>query len=119
MVPPAKAGAASAISETAYELGAVLGTAVLGSILGAAYRAGVQVPAGLPGEEAARAHETLGGAVEAAGLLPADAAAELLDSARRAFDSGVASTAAIGAALMAGAAVVVLRVLRAPKPPRR
>ncbi len=35
-VPPAKAGAASAISETAYELGAVLGTAVLGSILTAA-----------------------------------------------------------------------------------
>src|SRR5690625_5987846 len=32
-VPPAKAGAASAVSETAYELGAVLGTAVLGSIL--------------------------------------------------------------------------------------
>ena len=35
--PPAKAGAASAVSETAYELGAVLGTAVLGSILAAHY----------------------------------------------------------------------------------
>jgi DHA2 family multidrug resistance protein-like MFS transporter len=118
-VPPAKAGAASAISETAYELGAVLGTAVLGSILGAAYRAGVQVPAGLPAEDAARAHETLGGAVEAAGLLHADAAAALLASAHRAFDSGVAYTAAIGAVLMAGAAVVVLAVLRAPQPRRK
>ena len=29
-VPPAKAGAASAVSETAYEVGAVLGTAILG-----------------------------------------------------------------------------------------
>lgn len=37
----------------------------------------------------------------------------------RAFDSGVAYTAAIGAALMAGAAVVVLRVLRAPKQPQK
>src|SRR5699024_5621120 len=37
-VPPAKAGAASAVSETAYELGAVLGTAVLGSILTEVYR---------------------------------------------------------------------------------
>ncbi|MDQ4491288.1 MFS transporter [Sinomonas sp. ASV486] len=111
-VPPAKAGAASAISETAYELGAVLGTAILGSILGAAYRLGVQVPAGLPAEAAAQARETLGGAVDAASLLPPDAAGALLDSARRAFDSGVASTSAIAAVLMAGAAVVVLRALR-------
>ncbi|WP_077488140.1 MFS transporter [Sinomonas mesophila] len=113
-VPPAKAGAASAISETAYELGAVLGTAVLGSILGAAYRLRVEVPSGLPAEAADRARETLGGAVEAAHLLPADAAAELLASAHQAFDSGVVYTAAIGATLMAGAAVVVLRGLRRP-----
>src|SRR6478609_4011380 len=38
--PPEKAGAASAVSETAYELGAVLGTAVLGGLLTAMYRAG-------------------------------------------------------------------------------
>ena len=37
-VPADKAGAASAISETAYELGAVLGTAVLGGILSAVVR---------------------------------------------------------------------------------
>ena len=35
--PPQRAGSASAVSETAYEVGAVLGTAVLGSVLGAAY----------------------------------------------------------------------------------
>ncbi|WP_413249467.1 MFS transporter [Sinomonas flava] len=115
-VPPAKAGAASAISETAYELGAVLGTAVLGSILGAAYRLGVHVPAGLPPEAAARARETLGGAVDAAAHLPADAASALLDSAHRAFDSGVAYTSAIGAVLLVAAAVVVHRALRAPIP---
>ena len=37
--PPEKAGAASAVSETAYELGAVLGTTILGGILTAFYRA--------------------------------------------------------------------------------
>ncbi len=42
--PPAKAGAASAVSETAYELGAVLGTAVLGSILAAQFRSGIELP---------------------------------------------------------------------------
>ncbi|WP_430296641.1 MFS transporter [Sinomonas sp. B1-1] len=115
-VPPAKAGAASAISETAYELGAVLGTAVLGSILGAAYRLGVHVPAGLPPEAAARARETLGGAVDAAAHLPTDAASALLDSAHRAFDSGLAYTSAIGAALLVAASVVVHRALRPPIP---
>ena len=37
--PPEQAGAASAVSETAYELGAVLGTSVLGGLLTALYRA--------------------------------------------------------------------------------
>jgi DHA2 family multidrug resistance protein-like MFS transporter len=115
-VPAAKAGAASAVSETAYELGAVLGTAVLGSVLGAAYRAGVQVPAGLTAGDAARAHETLAGAVEASRSLPADAASALLDSAHRAFDSGVAYTSAIGAALMLAAALIVLGALRRAQP---
>jgi DHA2 family multidrug resistance protein-like MFS transporter len=113
-VPPAKAGAASAISETAYELGAVLGTAVLGSILAAVYRGGVRVPAELPAEAAGRARETLGGAVDAARHLPPDAASALLDSAHRAFDSGVVYTSAIGAALMVTAAVTVHRALRTP-----
>ena len=40
-VPAAKAGAASAVSETAYELGAVVGTATLGTIFSAFYRSNV------------------------------------------------------------------------------
>src|SRR5690606_35914459 len=57
-----KAGAASAISETAYETGAVLGTAVLGSLLNASYRSQVQVPKGLTAQQQTAASETLGGA---------------------------------------------------------
>jgi DHA2 family multidrug resistance protein-like MFS transporter len=110
--PARKAGAAAAISETAYEVGAVLGTAILGSILTASYRSTIQVPAGLTAAEADAARETLGGAAELADGLPSDLAAELLDSATHAFDSGVALTAGIGVLLIVGAAVVATVRLR-------
>ncbi|WP_342023416.1 MFS transporter [Arthrobacter citreus] len=111
-VPPTKAGAASAISETAYEVGAVLGTAVLGSILTADYRNGVVLPAGLTPADAEAASETLGGAVEAAQRLPEGAAQQLLESARAAFDSGVFTTSFIGVVLMVVAAAGALIILR-------
>lgn len=111
-VPPAKAGAASAISETAYEVGAVLGTAVLGGILTAAYQRAVVLPVGLPVADAIAARETLGGATRVAAGLPAGQAEALLSSARLAFDSGVVWTAAVGLLLMIGAAAMVLRMLR-------
>ena len=37
------------MSETAYELGAVLGTTIMGGILAAFYAANLLLPAGLPG----------------------------------------------------------------------
>ncbi len=110
-VSPAKAGAASAISETAYEVGAVLGTAVLGSILTAAYRSSVVLPKGLAPADAVAASETLGGAHEVAQTLSASRAEALLSSAHAAFDSGVVVTSAIGVVLMLGAALMVLRTL--------
>ena len=62
--PPEKAGAASGISETAAELGAALGIAVLGSVGVAIYRAGhAGLPTGVPAAAAAAARDTLGGAV--------------------------------------------------------
>lgn len=111
-VPPSKAGAASAISETAYEVGAVLGTAVLGSILSTAYHRAVVVPADVPPADAAAAAETLGAAVRVAADLPGPQAAQLLTSAHTAFASGVGTTSLIGAALTVGAAVVALVTLR-------
>ncbi|MGN6428011.1 MAG: MFS transporter [Leifsonia sp.] len=110
--PAEKAGAASAVSETAYELGAVLGTATLGSIIIASYRAAIELPAGLAAGDAAAAADTLGGAVKVAEGLPANAAADLLASARHAFDSGVGITASIGVALMLTAAALALITLR-------
>ncbi len=110
--PADKAGAASAVSETAYELGAVLGTAVLGTILTVSYRTAVLLPEGLTAAQRAAAGETLGGAVAVAGDLPAGLAEQLLDSARHAFDSGVGLTAWIGVALVLGAALVAALALR-------
>lgn len=106
-VPAAKAGAASAVSETAYELGAVVGTATLGTIFSAFYRTNVEIPAGLTPEQAGAAGESIGGAVSVAAELPAETGARLLDSARTAFDSGIAPTALIAMALSLAAAAIV------------
>ncbi|MCK5890370.1 MAG: MFS transporter [Aeromicrobium sp.] len=100
--PPHRAGAASAISETAYEVGAVLGTAVLGSVLTATYRSHLVVPADAVG---GGSHETLGATLDHAVTLPTGLGTALSDSAVAAFDLGVqhASGAAILVALLAAA----------------
>jgi DHA2 family multidrug resistance protein-like MFS transporter len=115
-VPAEKSGAASAISETGYEVGALLGTAVLGSILTASYQQNLQLPAGAveaaAGQGTAHARETLAGAMELAAGLPAPLADAVRHAAGSAFDSGVHVTAAIGLVLMATAAVLAAVVLR-------
>ncbi|GAA1211857.1 MFS transporter [Rhodoglobus aureus] len=111
-VPSDKAGAASGVSETAYELGAVLGTAVLGSILTASYRSSIVIPDGLTAVDATAARETLGGAVEVASTLPEGLGEQLLSSARHAFDSGVVATSWVAVALMAVAITITLVTLR-------
>ncbi|GAA1596095.1 MFS transporter [Kribbella hippodromi] len=106
-VPKEQAGAASAVSETAYELGAALGIALLGSIVTGIYR-NFPSPAGTP----AGAHESLGGAVEAAGQLPPEVGAALLDAARQSFASGVATAAGVGAVVLLATAVAAWFLLR-------
>ena len=110
--PADKMGAASAIGETAYELGAVLGTTVLGTILTASYRSAVVLPEALTSAQSEAAAETLGGAVAVADGLPAGLADVLLASAREAFTSGIGPTAWIGAMLVLAAALVALVTLR-------
>ena len=98
--PAEKAGAASAVSETAYELGAVLGTAVLGGLITAFYRGALVVPVDIPAEAAHAATETLAGAYTAAQELPAQLGDALWDAASAAFGSGVMVTSLIGAGLV-------------------
>jgi DHA2 family multidrug resistance protein-like MFS transporter len=109
--PARKAGAAAAVSETAYEVGAVLGTAILGSILTASYRSAIVLPAGLTDAQRA-ATETLGGAAELAENLPSVVAAQLFDSAKHAFDSGVTLASGMGVLVIVTAAVVTAVSLR-------
>lgn len=110
--PAAKAGAASAVSETAYELGAVLGTAVLGGIITAFYRGALVLPDGLPADVAHAAGETLAGAYTAAQELPGALGTALWDAAAAAFGSGVMVTSLIGAGLVVAAGVIAAVTLR-------
>lgn len=115
-VPPRKAGAASAISETSYEMGTVLGTVIMGGILTSVYRANVVVPSGLDESLADHAHETLGGAVSVASRVGGEQANQLLSSAFAAFDSGVVLSSAFSAVLMGVMAVISYFMIR--KAPR-
>lgn len=111
-VPTDRAGSASAVSETAYEIGAVLGTAVLGSVLTAVYRAAIDVPSSVGPLYADAARETLGGAVGTADGLPGPVASTLLASARAAFVDGVGVTALLGAGVLIAVAIAVIVGLR-------
>jgi DHA2 family multidrug resistance protein-like MFS transporter len=109
--PSSKAGAASAVSETAYELGAVLGTTIMGGVLAAFYSANLLLPAGLPAPAADAARETLAGAVAASHGLEDTLGQALRDAAAHAFDAGVGVTAIIGAGLIVVAAVIAALTL--------
>ncbi|RLV57326.1 MFS transporter [Aeromicrobium phragmitis] len=111
-VPVHKAGAASAISETAYEVGAVLGTAVLGSVLTATYRDQLTVPAELAYGERAHAFETLGSTMEYAAKYPNTLGEQLAESATQAFDLGVQLTSGTAILVALGAALVSWRAFR-------
>ncbi|RIQ30209.1 MFS transporter [Jiangella rhizosphaerae] len=111
-VDPAKAGAAAAVSETAYEVGGGLGTAVLGSLLTAVYAASLGAVSGVDGAALAHARETLGGAVDVAGSLPPSAASALVAAAEEAFTRAVEVTSVVGALMVVAAAVQALVVLR-------
>ncbi|SOB85785.1 MFS transporter [Streptomyces sp. 1331.2] len=110
--PAEKAGAASAVSETAYELGTALGIALVGSVVGSIYANGLAVPAGTDPAVAARAGESLGSAVEAAQGLPSEVAQPLLASAKEGFVSGMNTAGLLAAVLLVGAALTAWRLLR-------
>ena len=113
--PPERAGAASGISETGAELGGALGIAILGSIGVAIYRGqlATTLPADVPGQAAAAARDTLGGAVAAAQQLPTGVGTTLMTAAREAFTAGLHVTAAISAVIAVGIAVLATVLLRA------
>ncbi|MEU4427404.1 MFS transporter [Actinoplanes sp. NPDC024001] len=98
--PPRKAGSVSAVTETANELGVVLGIAVLGSMITALYRSNLELPASAP----AAASDSLGAALQV--LDPA-----LAQVAKDAFVSAMQSTSLVAAGFTMLAAVVAWRLI--------
>jgi MFS transporter, DHA2 family, multidrug resistance protein len=117
-VAPERAGAAAGLSETSAELGGALGIAFFGSIGVAIYRSAIAdgILATVPAEASGAARDTLGGAVEVAGDLPAQVGMPLLDAARDAFIQGVHVSAWIAALGAIALAFVTLRTLRGVSP---
>ncbi|WP_432104374.1 MFS transporter [Streptomyces sp. bgisy091] len=113
-VPKEQAGSASAVSETAYELGAALGIALLGSIVTGIYQ-GFGTPAGIPASAVEKAHESLGGAVETAEHLPPRQGSELVLAAQEAFVNGLRVSAAVGAVVLLATATAAWFLLRGQK----
>ncbi|ROM50607.1 MFS transporter [Pseudomonas poae] len=115
--PPSKAGAASAISETAYEVGVVLGTTLLGGIVTAYYRGTLQLPNFLTPLQMSLASETLAGAHAVSRTLVGDQASELMHSATQAFEGGTHLMAWATFSLTVLAIVIARRTLKARQPP--
>ncbi|MER6076579.1 MFS transporter, partial [Streptomyces sp. NPDC001817] len=110
-VPKEQAGSASAVSETAYELGTALGIALLGSIVTGVYQS-FNAPASVSGPVANAAHESLGGAIEAARTLDPQTAQQMVDTAQEAFVNGLRLASGVGAAILLATAVAAWYLLR-------
>ena len=143
--PPHRAGMASSVEEVAYEFGALLSIALLGSLLTGLYTVFVQLPPGID-EAAARSISAAldivaasGGALPEhlahlgqhlsptlaepglAGSLPAEdaaarqEAASLLVAAQTAFDRSYTVVMHLGAVILTGGAWITSRLLRPRK----
>lgn len=111
VAPKDRAGAASAVSETGYELGTALGIALLGSILTAVYQGTLKLPEGVPERVAAAANESPGEAFEAMAGLPDQLTMALTDAVQVAFSDALRVTTLAGAMVLILGAVVTWRLL--------
>jgi DHA2 family multidrug resistance protein-like MFS transporter len=110
--PAHSAGGAAAIGETAYQLGAGMGIAVLGSVMNAAYEPGVRNVPGVSGAESGDAGHSLGEAYGIAARLGDPAGDALRSAAREAFVHGMHVTLIVSAALLLLGALAALRLPR-------
>lgn len=111
-VPPEKSGSASAISETGYEVGAVLGTALLGGIVTGLYQRFLAIPDGIDTAAAEQAQQTLGGAYAVGAQVPDGQ--QLMDAAGLAYTQAIQVTGLLTAVILVLFAVLVFRMLRTP-----
>jgi len=111
-VPADEAGGASAIEETAYELGSGFGVAVLGSILAVAYSSNVEPIEGVSSVGLESARESLSRAIELAQTMPTTMAEPLIEGARLAFMNGYHTMILVSVAIIGVSALISAVALR-------
>ncbi|MFF9026265.1 MFS transporter [Streptomyces iakyrus] len=117
--PESELGVGGGVNDTALELGGALGIAVLGSLLGTAYRDELTELVGnrLPAEAMETAKDSVGAGLAVAERVAQDPSAgpqqaqAAVDAVHQAFAHGVAQTSLIGGIIMAAGTLIVLAVL--------
>lgn len=117
--PESELGVGGGVNDTALELGGALGIAVLGSLLGTAYRGELTDLVGnrLPAEAMETAKDSVGAGLAVAERVAQDPSAgpqqaqAAVDAVHQAFAHGVAQTSLIGGIIMAAGTLIVLAVL--------
>ena len=104
----AKQGVASAVNDTARELGSAFGIAILGSVLNQSYRAGMaDAVSGLPPQIADRVLSSIAFTASPAVAQFGEQGRRLVQLAREAFVQGVTASLLLGAGILIVGAVVV------------
>lgn len=116
--PPERAGSASGLNETSSEFGGALGIALLGSLVTALYRDGLDrdLLTDLSPEIWATALRGIGPATTAADAMPGAAGAALMEAARQAFTNAMQVTASVSGVAVLLAAITAIVVFRKLKP---
>jgi DHA2 family multidrug resistance protein-like MFS transporter len=106
------AGSASAVAETAYQLGAALGIAVLGSLMTTAYRSSLLIPQQTKPLVRAQVEDSLATATH---VLARDS--PLIQNARHAFVEAIQTTSIVAAMITACAAIAAWLLIPARPTP--
>jgi EmrB/QacA subfamily drug resistance transporter len=115
-LPPAKAGAGSAVNDTTREVGGTLGVAILGSVLSSAYGSHVVhalTGLGAPSAVAHQASQSVVAGVITAAHFPPALQAAAAQAVRQAFMTGLHAGSFAAASATAAAALVALAFLPA------
>jgi EmrB/QacA subfamily drug resistance transporter len=108
-LPPSHAGIGSAVNDTTRQTGGALGVAIIGSIVSSFYQGSFRAPAGLTGEAADQAGESIGRALVVASKLPPELAAQVTAAAKESFIYSVRFGYWASAAIIALTVVFVRR----------
>lgn len=104
--PRERAGMAAAVEEVSYELGGALGIAILGSVMSLAYT--YALPANIANDPIV--YDSLDEAIMVAEQMPAEAAAQLIATARGAFEQSYLWVSVSAAAILIAATLVIRRL---------